>query len=85
MSFNSGCYDAIHDQGDLVTNQDGTHPLDAAVKPCEEALVDSTTHAHKMPTLYLQLQISPVISSDELLLLGRVFGVSRWAVRTVQS
>jgi hypothetical protein len=23
MSFNGGCYDAIHDQGVLVTNQDG--------------------------------------------------------------
>jgi hypothetical protein len=38
-----------------------------------------------MPTIYPQLQTSLVMSCDELSLLGGVFTLLGWAVRTVQS
>lgn len=43
------------------------------------------TSAHKMPTIPLQLQISPLISGNELSLLGGVFALPRWPVGSVQS
>jgi putative transposase len=47
--------------------------------------VGTGRRAHILPTICPELQLSTMICSDELPLLDRVFGVSCWAVTTVQS
>jgi len=61
------------------------HPLSIAAKCSAACIWRYATNLTYCPQFAHSLQISRLISDDELLLLGGVFALPRWTVRTVQS